>query len=414
MANWYVAKDGNDGNSGASWALAKLTVGGAVAAAANLDTIYIAGGTYNESVSITGNKTLTFRGVGAVILSGAGLGAVSGFYKGPSLYLYDLSICDFSGGMAIGCNNPYGAVYCYRVHISGCSNGIHSYATGNGGTLWLEDCLCIGNGTGTMVATVYRTPVTILRSSIVNWATCVSLAGASTQGTLSSTILSGATLIASTVVTANSDYNCLDFSGANKTTIDGVNYDTLALHQAGTGLDTNSLDSTPSAELLDTAKGLYALRPTSSLVRRGSGGANIGWGGPAVGISSNINADTWDAFYVRSGAAQINASGNWEIITGPAVIRACDANHNALDLGASRTIRRVRPIALETYPGSVIDYSTADAAPRQLTWRRKYSATQFNVESDADWAEINRDSDWLVSADCRYVSVEATLRQDGV
>lgn len=67
---WHVAKTGNDGNGGHAQqypidlsADAKLTIGAAVAAASNGDTIIIWPGDYDENVDLdTANKSLTLQG----------------------------------------------------------------------------------------------------------------------------------------------------------------------------------------------------------------------------------------------------------------------------------------------------------------------------------------------------------------
>jgi len=60
-SNWYVKTTGNNGNSGASWALAFQTISQAVLSSNDGDFIYVEGGTYIEQVEIV-NKTLTIQG----------------------------------------------------------------------------------------------------------------------------------------------------------------------------------------------------------------------------------------------------------------------------------------------------------------------------------------------------------------
>jgi pectin methylesterase-like acyl-CoA thioesterase len=63
MANWYVAKDGDD-SDGLTWATAYNAIGTAVTASANGDTIYIGAGTYDEEVDLnTANKSVTLDGI---------------------------------------------------------------------------------------------------------------------------------------------------------------------------------------------------------------------------------------------------------------------------------------------------------------------------------------------------------------
>ncbi len=56
MATYYVGSGGNDGNSGATWALRKLTLNGAedIPVAAD-DTVYVGPGTYRESLAVDVN-----------------------------------------------------------------------------------------------------------------------------------------------------------------------------------------------------------------------------------------------------------------------------------------------------------------------------------------------------------------------
>ncbi|MFY9948581.1 MAG: DUF1565 domain-containing protein, partial [Candidatus Sulfotelmatobacter sp.] len=73
---YYVAKNGNDSNSGsasAPW----LTIGHAAAEAQAGDTVYVGAGTYNESDlfanSGTASAPITFNGQGVAIVDGTGV-----------------------------------------------------------------------------------------------------------------------------------------------------------------------------------------------------------------------------------------------------------------------------------------------------------------------------------------------------
>ncbi len=61
---WFVSKGGNDSNTGVNWVNAFLTIGAAVAAAANGDTILIASGTYDEQVDLSSKSGITLQGSG--------------------------------------------------------------------------------------------------------------------------------------------------------------------------------------------------------------------------------------------------------------------------------------------------------------------------------------------------------------
>lgn len=84
MATFFVRKTGSDANSGASAVLAKLTVGGAITAAASNDTIYIGAGVYRER--ITSTKTgITLQGdVDGVQTGDAGEVLITGWISGDT------------------------------------------------------------------------------------------------------------------------------------------------------------------------------------------------------------------------------------------------------------------------------------------------------------------------------------------
>lgn len=77
-SNWYVKTTGNNGNSGASWATAFLTISQAVLSSNDGDIIYVEGGTYIEQVEIV-NKTLIIQGS-----QNAGAGVTRTVIKAPA------------------------------------------------------------------------------------------------------------------------------------------------------------------------------------------------------------------------------------------------------------------------------------------------------------------------------------------
>jgi len=62
---WYVTTTGAGDASGHTWNTAMATIGVAVTAAADGDTIYIAAGTYDENVELTGKDDVTLIGSGS-------------------------------------------------------------------------------------------------------------------------------------------------------------------------------------------------------------------------------------------------------------------------------------------------------------------------------------------------------------
>jgi len=69
-ATYYTAPTGNDGNSCLSSGAPCATIGGALAKAADGDTVSAAAGTYTETVVLTKNVTLVGAGVGQTVIDG--------------------------------------------------------------------------------------------------------------------------------------------------------------------------------------------------------------------------------------------------------------------------------------------------------------------------------------------------------
>jgi hypothetical protein len=92
---WYVATDGDDGNSCSEPEAACLTLAGAVAKAADLDLVSIAAGTYTVTTPTSVDRDLTISGAGgaATILSGGDTSRVLEI-SGSTVTLEDLTISD--------------------------------------------------------------------------------------------------------------------------------------------------------------------------------------------------------------------------------------------------------------------------------------------------------------------------------
>ena len=418
MAN-YCANSilGNDANSGAynpavpdDWSNAKKTVGAMVTVMASGDTGYLTG-YFNEAVSLTkGNSsTLSLRGVGLAIIDASGLAssyAVSWSGSSDTRNFYDLILRNPNGA---GITSSYAGdspdyVNVYRCHIEALTYGVNlemrfSYSAVDG-SLIVADTPVIGSHSGGNV---------IVRngSTLIGTTNGIQTSSSAYAISITDALISAPVLLLLPNVTGECNYNCLDFSGANKTTIGGVNYDTLALHQAGTGLDLNSLDSTPAAECVDTTRSLYGLRPTSQLLRRGSAGRDIGWGGAMLAVSPGINADVYDHPYVVSGALVKDGSGYWvRDAVSTAVARFGDPTGLLLsDLGAARNVGQLLLEGTETFHMSQFDQA-AGVGP-YLTVRYKLSATQDALSDGTGWTVLKRHGRIDV-ATYRYFGLEVT------
>lgn len=104
MADKYVSKSGNDGNSGDDWDNSYLTIQVAVTAlAATGGTIYIATGKYDEDVTVTTGTTIWyFIGVGHVIWTATNTcfhATQDGGGRRPDFYFTDITFEDTVNGL---------------------------------------------------------------------------------------------------------------------------------------------------------------------------------------------------------------------------------------------------------------------------------------------------------------------------
>lgn len=411
MAILYVAKDGNDANSGATWALAKLTMGGAHSAASANDTIYVAAGRYSETVAIT--KVLFMYAVGEVINDNSVGGLVNGFTCSAAGALL--------GGFIADGFTSYGFASTWTLHCVNCiarNNGSHGFSTGAWSyTLNTLNCVAYGNGGSGIYNTGYAE---ILNNVCFN---------NSRYGIEDGQINAVTQMIRNNVCFGNTlaqlyfsalgyssrflhNYNHLDLAGTtNIGTINATNYTTLALFQAALTTGAESNDSTGTVELNDVAKYLYHTLPSSTqLLGTGIGGNSKGLA-VAYGMSENLNlakitggvfSDVeWDAVNKRLQLVAPASSGYWR--------------SDVIDLGCVRAFFGVGNIyATMAPPTDVVDYDVAEADPRTWTYRYRIDNATFDKADGAPaWVEAIIMNP-LVGITGRYVQVELTLRTDGV
>ena len=411
MSTFYVNKSGNDGNSGASHAAAKLTIGGAITAAISGDTINVGTGNYNETVNPAG-KNLTFNADGYVVLDGQSTLA-------NGITIFTAAFCTFNdfvirgyttAGLNLSFNFGTGTTTFNRCIFHNCMYGAYAYFNDTTLSTVFRYCLAYDCTYGFNAAHA---------AGIVNWFNCTAVDcttgflknGAGTFTGYNNIASNCTTLFhASNTTNITNDYNLLYFDGTANAKWGSTPYTTLATWQSASGKDANSTSADPLFN--DRAKDSYTLQAAST----GFTGGYVLGGYPeqkgaftrlVTAISSNINPT------LISGGVFVNTSqdgsGNIQLDSGSSGTFAIDV----LNYAVSRNIRKAHTKSSETYPASVIDDSIADSAPNRKKYEYRYSDTAF-LKGDASpsWNTIEIDQDITVSA--RYWQFRFTLRTNGV
>lgn len=422
MATIYVAKDGNDGNSGASYALAKLSIGGAVTAASTGDTIQIGPGVYNEAVT-TGNKTLTFQGDGYVIVDGTG-GLTTGFNctgTSKTLLINDIVVQNFTNGISMSASASFGAMVATRCWIRACTNGFLknagstddyaftntkitgcttgiNYSVGGMQSCAISRCVFADNTTG---FTKTASGGTTIRHSIF----------ANNGKHINFTNTAGTIVI---------NWNDIWFDGTANSTWGGTTTTSFATWKSTSSQDANSVSQDPV--FADRLKGVYHLAtnsPLLTLLDDSAGGTGYGAGlsqFPVICWSDNDFEGNWDDFHLTD--LVVNGSGNLELASG-ATSGTCLTE--VYDLGSVRGLKRINLVTnldANSAPTDVPDWETGDTQPRRLTFRYRYDTASFLWDDDEvdgpTWIEVEPSAlGYVVTTAARYVQVEVTLRSDG-
>jgi len=415
MAILYVAKDGNDANSGATWALAKLTMGGAHSAASANDTIYVAAGRYSETVTMS--KTIRWIAVGEVINDNS----VGGLNYGFDLFnTFSSFVGPFiADGFVVDGWTKYRTLY--PIRLVGCiarNNGRWGIGEITYGGWALDRCVCYNNGSSGIVAGGYYNCEIKNCVSFDNGGFGMEFDYQTNLGPVNNNVCFGNALGQvkyenNTVIRVNChDFNHYDKAGTtNIGKIGATNYTTLAAFQAALINGGESHSTTGAVELNDVAKDLFHTLPSSTqLLGTGIGGANKGLS-VAYGMSENLNlakitggvfSDVeWDAVNKRLQLVAPATSGYWR--------------SDVIDLGCVRAFFGVGNIyATMAPPTDVVDYDVAEADPRTWTYRYRIDNAIFDKADVAPaWVEAIIMNP-LVGITGRYVQVELTLRTDGV
>ena len=218
VSPWYVQPDGDNTNPctafGAEYAC--QTIAGAMDKAANGDTIYIAGATYTESLTV--GKSLTFIGVNTPTVSGGGVNRVFTITAGADVTMDGLIV---SGGWLSNTTAALGAgagIYntgnltlthstvAGNTAVANSGGGI--YQTGVTATLYLLDSALVSNtaqqggglyvdrGAATLSNAAVRTNVGT--NAITTVGGGIAMNGASTVVTITNSLVDGNRVVGTT------------------------------------------------------------------------------------------------------------------------------------------------------------------------------------------------------------------------
>lgn len=411
MAIYYVAKDGSDANNGTSWALAKLTLAGVYALSlAAGDVIYIASGVYKETLTVgKGNSTtpIFWRGVGQVYWESPD--GASKVFNASGSYVWCVENVKFKNASAVVDSSNWIMTFMNCV-FEDINTPFANSGSFNWARLTCRNCTFIRAATAVSIAWPGYSTSTV---ELINCTFYDCVVGCQNQATRIQNCLF---FVPNTAATGRDHHNGATFSDFNcyNTVTSGIqigSYNSLADRQAA-GYELNSFEDTTPFE--DTSSAPLTLHPdlTSRVCWGSQDNSFVGSLPPAFVLSKNVNPTIFDdsSGYNDAGISYNGTSNVWELASGT----SGKYYTPVVDVGRSVMLRRLFPVASTTVPGSVIDYSTADSAPRHWTMRWRGSNSSFTADPAVgpSWTEAELTKDVLTAY--RYVQLEFTLRVDGV
>jgi len=421
VADFYVdGSHGDDGDNGSSWALAKASIGGAITAASNDDTITVAPGLYNESVIV--NKALTIQAAqrltsiihnsgntrpvtlqlatGGIAL--AGLRIMQTYASATQSILYDATtisgtntVTDCYLGSLFTTANRYGSVHVQRTDLIGCVVDVS--LTDSGRALTLRDESTV---TGCTVAatSTHGTSRVIRLGAGGDYAITDNVFVLSSNNPYLIATSAPNTLL----LDYDRYYPAIDAN--HEFTIDGTTYTSLAAAQAA-GYENNGSEGDP--EFADTARKAFFIPKGSALLTAGSSGGRVGaWTG-AQTFSAGANA--WSAW---TGTNCTYVGDQWTLDDGQASGTVLSP---VIDLGAAYDVTGLAFDGTQTFPTNIVDTTNAGASPEYQTVEIRGQAASFaSGDGTPAWQEVNLNAEASPAlGGWRYVQARVTLRSDG-
>ncbi len=407
MPYMYVnAVTGNNSNSGATPALAKLTIAGAMSAATAGDILRLTG-SFNEALAITKNVNveaygfaeINGNGVLASLITGAGtIAKISGLvFRNAAAQIGQLSTSGYwlfqncilhsaptgiaqTGGGAGQVTYEFENCSFYNFSVRAVDLTIQIF--------WARNCVFANSPEH--IKHTSSSPYVRLRQCVFADNTFFNLGAAAT-------------------LHPASDFNAYNFS-AGKAIIAGVDQTSLATLRTTLSSNREMASVDQSLSLCDEAKHMLRPLPSANLLTQGPMGEPIGLAYPGYCLSSNRNSSLWTGGNFTN--CEINGSGNLVLSAGQTV---GTYQSDVIDLGAAIYISRINLfLTAEGYTNQYpyVDYATAEAT-HQRTIRVRASNSSFGKsDGSPSWVEVPRNAvlwDYGFNA-LRYWQVELTLR----
>lgn len=398
MAIWYANSiTGNNGNSGATMALAKATLAGASGVASNGDFIDCHG-IFTEALPIA--KSLTWRGVGQCVLDGGGVlaGATLG---AVTITCIGMRFRGFTNHVFYTSNAPtLNLLYC---EFADQPIGVN-FTSNSGKYLNIENCV-FSNHT-TYAVYVYDTYTNIRNSVFVKNAV-----GIQTYFDyyLYNAVLSNNVFLDPVMVNYSYNngswvggHNVYDFTNGKCIRV-GVDKTSLADWRTSQSSEYTSQDRQARSDLADYTGNVFRSSPSSYLLTAGAAGGTAGVSRPAAVVSNNVNASLWTGGTFSN--TEIDGSGNLVLSAGQTLGTWTSGE---LDLGAAIALRSIQLRTNNETSSTFVDSSIADS-PGYLTVELRGSNTS---PVSGSYTAVPRQAEIgaYMTSTYRYWQIKLTLR----
>ena len=416
MADFFVdGSHGDDSDNGSSWALAKASIGGAIAAASNDDTITVAPGVYAEALTVSKNLTIqaaqrltariTQTAATTVNITATGTVVLSGLYIVMGTTRYITAVYDTAGQLTLtdcmlSCVTP--GRYTIMLNATNASVTNCCFYRGAGGAGYGGRILIsFGAGTCSVVGcTLYGACDTYgaIRLTTGDYSIIDNIVQSLSNQPYVRTFGAPNTLLL--------DYNrYVDAISADKElNISGTLYTSLAAAQAA-GYENHGSEGDP--EFADTTRKAFFIPKDSALLTAGSSGGRVGaWTG-AQTFSAGANA--WSAW---TGTNCTYVGDQWTLDDGQASGTVLSP---VIDLGAAYDVTGLGFDGTQTFPTNIVDTSNAGASPEYQTVEIRGQAASFaSGDGTPAWQEVDLNAEASPAlGGWRYVQARVTLRSDG-